>query len=58
MSLNLDIWPSTNFGDYTDDLADADPPLAGKTTRRSEFLAEMQRAVPWADLVASIESLA
>jgi IS5 family transposase len=26
-----------------------------KTTRREQFLAEMERAVPWAELVAVIE---
>lgn len=55
MTLNLDIQRAAAFDRMSGDSTDLDPPLAGKLVRRSEFLAAMQRAVPWADLVASIE---
>jgi hypothetical protein len=55
MTLNLDIRQPAAFDGISGDSSDADPQLAGKLIRRSEFLAAMQRAVPWADPVASIE---
>jgi len=55
MSLNLEVWQPADAGVYLEDAPDPDPPLAGKVTRRSEFLAAMQRAVPWGDLAALIE---